>query len=93
MAPRAARARDTVVAVCGIGARVAGEGVTTAGANPKLDLCSDGAASSGVGESTLDAREARCISILQSKVVRTALAGAAILWRRADDVKCSARAP
>ena len=88
VAPRAARARDTVVAGCGIGARVAGDGVTMAGARPKLALCGDGAASRRVGENTVHAREARGIPILHSKVVRSAFPGAAILCRPAAGVKC-----
>jgi hypothetical protein len=91
VAPRAARARDTVTAVCGVGAQVAGDGVTALGAYPRLDLCRD-AGSEPASTNSVDVREARSNNpILHSRVACSAItriARAGILWRGAIHVKC-----
>jgi hypothetical protein len=94
VAPRAARARDTVTAVCGIGAQVAGDGVTALGAYPRLDLRRD-AASEPDSTNSVDVREARSNNpILHSRVACsaiTSIARAGILLRCATRVKCGER--
>ena len=77
VAPRAARARVTTAAGCGIGRYVAGDGVTAAGAHLRSDLGRHSATGKR-GETTLaDAREARYDnSILHAMNVRSAVAEA-----------------
>jgi hypothetical protein len=58
VAPRAARARDTVVAGCGIGPHAAGEGITSENAHSRFDARRDSSADRGVATNARNVREA-----------------------------------
>src|SRR5215218_9498431 len=78
VAPRAARARDVVVAGCGTGAYVAGDGVATAHAYLQLDIKRDDPPRRRAVTITRGAREARFDNpILHPRVVRSSTASGA----------------
>src|SRR5688500_17799153 len=75
--PRAALARDTVIAGCGIGAHVAGDGVTAASAHSGLHHRPHDLVGGRIATNTACARTARSDNpILPSRVVRSTMAGA-----------------